>query len=288
MNLLFDPIKFGGKQLQWNYRIRTEANFGGYYHWHPCCEILFVHEGQGSVIVNQLTYEIRRGMLFFFQPYQLHKVYAHVSADSPYVRTILHFDPIVMSGCRDVFPLRYSQFIQLYQGHRKKHGYDFKLDAVHMERLLDMFHSVDGEGRGESQEEIAYLIMQLVSGIHALRSASGEADEQRTLPQSVRYSETIMRWIEAHYADEFSLEQAAEAAHLSKFYASRIFRQETGSSITEYLTARRIKQACRLLQTTNIPIERIGIEVGLPNVSYFIQLFKRVVGITPLKYRNQP
>jgi len=68
---------------------------------------------------------------------------------------------------------------------------------------------------------------------------------------------------------------------------SRIFRQETGSSITDYLTARRIKQACRLLQTTSLPVDRVGIEVGLPNMSYFIQLFKKVTGVTPLKFRNK-
>jgi YesN/AraC family two-component response regulator len=96
-----------------------------------------------------------------------------------------------------------------------------------------------------------------------------------------------MRWIEEHYREEISLETLAEETHLSKFYVSRIFREETGSSITDYLTARRIKQACRLLQTTDLSVEQIGIRVGYPNASYFIQLFKKVVGVTPLKYRNK-
>ncbi|WP_039790620.1 helix-turn-helix domain-containing protein, partial [Paenibacillus riograndensis] len=52
------------------------------------------------------------------------------------------------------------------------------------------------------------------------------------------------------------------------------------------LTARRIKQACRLLSTTDMPVEQIGIAVGFPNASYFNQLFKRVLGTTPLKYRK--
>jgi len=68
---------------------------------------------------------------------------------------------------------------------------------------------------------------------------------------------------------------------------SRIFRQETGSSITDYVKARRIKQACRLLETTELPVERIGILSGFESPSYFIQLFKRMIGMTPLKYRRQ-
>lgn len=94
-----------------------------------------------------------------------------------------------------------------------------------------------------------------------------------------------MQWIEAHYADQVSLDDLAEALHLSKFYVSRVFSQETGSSITDYITTRRIKQACRLLQTTILPIEHIN-EIGFPNASYFIRLFKHVVGMTPLKYRK--
>jgi AraC-like DNA-binding protein len=88
----------------------------------------------------------------------------------------------------------------------------------------------------------------------------------------------IMRWVVEHYAEEVSLDRLAEFVHLSKFYASRIFRNETESSIGQYLTVRRIRQACRLLQTTDLSVEQIGIQVGLPSPPYFIQLFKKAIG----------
>ncbi|MFV2051139.1 helix-turn-helix transcriptional regulator, partial [Metabacillus sp. YM-086] len=59
-----------------------------------------------------------------------------------------------------------------------------------------------------------------------------------------------------------------------------------GSSLTEYLTIRRIKQACQLLQMTNKPIEFIGENLGFGSVSYFIQVFKKMVGTTPHQYRR--
>jgi AraC-like DNA-binding protein len=95
-----------------------------------------------------------------------------------------------------------------------------------------------------------------------------------------------MNWLEARHTDEFDLGQLADELHLSKYYISRVFREETGSSITEYLTARRIMQACRLLETTALTVEQIGAEVGLPNTSHFILTFKKAVGLTPLKYRQ--
>ncbi|MHA7581870.1 AraC family ligand binding domain-containing protein [Paenibacillus vandeheii] len=52
--------------------ISGNNDFKGYYHWHQCGEILHVHEGHGIVVLNNHTYPIHKGMLCFFQPYQLH------------------------------------------------------------------------------------------------------------------------------------------------------------------------------------------------------------------------
>ncbi|MFD1906173.1 AraC family ligand binding domain-containing protein [Paenibacillus rhizoplanae] len=66
MKQLFEPVLFAGRQtLIWDYQLYTDDHYKGYYHWHQCCEIMFVHRGQGSIVVNQQMYDIRPGMLFF-------------------------------------------------------------------------------------------------------------------------------------------------------------------------------------------------------------------------------
>jgi AraC-like DNA-binding protein len=226
-------------------------------------------------------------MLFFFQPFQLHHVYAEVSPECPYVRTIFYADPVMIEGLLQAYPARYALFDMMWKGRYEQPAFDLSTQTEVMEWICKSYNEAREKGRGEDPEEIALLLLQLLSCIRAAQgSGSGPAAEaiERRVP---RYSETVMRWIEEHYREEISLETLAEETHLSKFYVSRIFREETGSSITDYLTARRIKQACRLLQTTDLSVEQIGIRVGYPNASYFIQLFKKVVGVTPLKYRNK-
>lgn len=73
-------------------------------------EILYVHEGQGIVVLNNHTYPIPKGMLFFFQPYQLHHVYAEVHPDTPYARNIFCVEPIVMDRYLETFPHRRAFF----------------------------------------------------------------------------------------------------------------------------------------------------------------------------------
>ncbi|MEK3704563.1 AraC family transcriptional regulator [Paenibacillus sp. FSL R7-0198] len=53
----------------------------------------------------------------------------------------------------------------------------------------------------------------------------------------LKHLEKMMQWVEEHFKYEIRLDQIAADVHLSKSYASRIFHQETGSSITEYVTA---------------------------------------------------
>ncbi|MFD0710753.1 helix-turn-helix domain-containing protein [Paenibacillus sp. GCM10027626] len=288
MNLLSDLIKFDGQAIVWSYRNRNETNFGGYYHWHQCCEMLLVHEGQGSVIVDQQTFQIGRGMLFFFQPFQLHKVYAQISKEAPYERTIIYLDPAVIAHFLQPYPQRAQFFERLWKGAVRGLAFQLGGAIAQAEWQIALYEQALHKNNGETEEEAALLLLSLLSILMGARLEGIPAGKRSAVitARPTRYSETIMQWIERHYAEEFHLERLAKETHLSKYYVSRIFREETGSNITDYLTARRIKQACRLLQTTTQSVERIGIEVGLPNVSYFIQLFKKVVGCTPLKYRQ--
>lgn len=287
MQFLFEPVRFEDKHLSWSGRTRSDKDYPGYYHWHQCTEILFVHQGVGSIIVDQRSYELRRGMLFVFQPFQLHKIFADVAPDKPFERTIFYVDPSQTEEALRPFPKRHARFHKLWQGQGIRTVFDMLEETGRLEAIFESYGNLDARRREYDAEEITMLLLQLMGSIGAVRSGEDLQAAGPSLERKTRYSEQIMQWIEAHYAEEVTLEQLAERLHLSKYYVSRVFHEETGSHITDYLTARRIKQACRLLQTTVYSVERIGMDVGYPNASYFINMFKRVVGTTPLKYRQR-
>ncbi|MFB9278488.1 helix-turn-helix domain-containing protein [Cohnella cellulosilytica] len=287
MKRLYSSVSFEGKRIVWDYRLRSDAPFQGYYHWHPCFELLFVHEGEGTVIVNQIAYEIKRGMLFVFQPFHLHKVYPRPSPEQPYIRSKLHFVPEEMADGMKDFPRRFNLLQRLWEGQDTLCAWDLLEHAEYLEQLLRRYDR-QGAAKGHASEEDDVLfLLQLLGVMQEAEGSFGHDAAAGIVRRPLRYSEKIMRWIEGHFAEEIGLERIADELHLSKSYVSRVFRTETGASLTDYLTARRIKHACRLLQTTTLPVERIGAEVGLPDASYFVQLFKKVIGTTPLKYRNR-
>ncbi|GMK41863.1 AraC family transcriptional regulator [Paenibacillus sp. CCS19] len=283
MNRLFELIQFQEKPYHWGHAVRSTEQFKGYYHWHQGCELLLVHEGVGKVIVNQQTYDIRQGMLFFFQPFQLHKVFVEASTETPYVRTVFHFDPMQLEQGLVPFPRLQQLFMKLKQGKIAKQAFDLQGELDGLLYLCETFDRTQAGQRSNDGEEASLLLAQYIA---AVNRRMVDSHQDAILARTPRYSEVIMQWVEEHYAEAFELERLSEELHLSKAYISRVFQRETGSNITDYIAARRMKEACRLLQTTDLPVRIIGERIGLANPSYFINTFKKVVGSTPYKYKH--
>ncbi|RIX50288.1 AraC family transcriptional regulator [Paenibacillus nanensis] len=286
MKRMFDAVVFGGAKLFWDYRLHNTGQYKGYQHWHQCCEVLYVHEGTGHVVIGGHTFPLRRGMLFFFQPYQLHHVYADVSPEQPYTRTIFHFEPQFIESMLQPFPKRGHLFTALLRGSRQLQAIDLSSSEAAVERIYDDYHHTRKDEKAEDPEEIAMMVLRLLDVI--LSSTPSYAKlSYKAERQSTGYIQAAMQWIDEHYHESFHLDDLAEAMHLSKFYLSKLFHEGTGSTLKEYVIAKRIRQACRLLETTTKSVEMVGHEVGIPNPSYFVQLFKQEVGTTPLKYRTR-
>ena len=89
-----------------------------------------------------------------------------------------------------------------------------------------------------------------------------------------------------NYADEISLEIAAEMAGMSTAAFSRNFQQATGSRFVEFVNRVRIGQACSMLYATDEPISAICYEVGFQNLANFNRHFLKMRNMTPSAYRE--
>lgn len=96
----------------------------------------------------------------------------------------------------------------------------------------------------------------------------------------------IAEYITDNYSSEITLELLSKKFTISKSHMSRQFKAATGFNISEYISVVRIKNAQRLLLTTNYHITQIATMCGFNNSSYFTAVFKRILGISPLKLRK--
>lgn len=84
----------------------------------------------------------------------------------------------------------------------------------------------------------------------------------------------------------FDLNNLAEAAGMSEFHFSRLFKKATGLSPSQYFIRQRVAKAQQLLQETDSSIIEIGLTVGYSSPSHFAQIFRRETGLSPSDYRR--
>lgn len=96
----------------------------------------------------------------------------------------------------------------------------------------------------------------------------------------------IKDFLETHYAEKVTLDMLASEFYINKFYLTRIFKEQYGTTLTNYLLELRITHAKHLLRFTDQPIEQIGESVGMKDANYFSRIFKKIEGETPGMYRR--
>lgn len=88
-----------------------------------------------------------------------------------------------------------------------------------------------------------------------------------------------------NYMNKLTLQKLAHYLHVSESYLSRLFKEETGISFTQYLNEIRINRSKELLSNTQMSIVEIALFVGYEDQSYFTKVFRRLTGMTPKKFR---
>ena len=99
--------------------------------------------------------------------------------------------------------------------------------------------------------------------------------------------EKVKRFVERNYHKKVCLNDAAQAVFLSPKYLSRIFRQSTGKSFSEYKLKVKIEKGRELLSKTGYNVNQVAENLGYENVESFIRLFKKLVKCTPAEYRKK-
>lgn len=281
-----EDIELDANLFRLTYRSKTTGDYPGYYHCHRGIELFLIHDGIGHVVVNQRIHEFRPNLLFCYRPFQLHKVHADPTPVQPFTRSVITFEPAAFEAYVTPFPQLHQLFLQMWKDEQGLQAVLLGANFAYVDNLLAHYaERLDAAAERDRQSLFALFLLQLLEYLLPFRKREEPASAGAT-NRNPSYSEQILTWLENRYAEPFHLEMLAGELHLSKHYVSRVFRRETGSSITEYLTARRLRQACRLLATTKHSVQAIGQQVGFDNFSHFCQQFRKGIGISPYQFRK--
>ena len=102
----------------------------------------------------------------------------------------------------------------------------------------------------------------------------------------VRVLNRVVDYMDANISNNLGLDELAAVAGLSTYYFVRLFKRSTGLSPHQYLVNLRIQRAKRLLTETSMSMLEIAHESGYASASNFAYAFRRIVRVTPSRYRQ--
>lgn len=245
-------------------------------HRHADLEFSYCLAGEFTVLLEHQPYTVREGELLLVAPMSLHEIPA---SHDPARRVLT----VVVGSAllrEDFAPFAAAAF---------------RTPVLRPESIKG------GEALAEVLGRVAALAgstahadrLALVSGIFSVAAhlaaelTGGDATAPIGDLRGVAGIEPALELIWHGYRAPLSVEDAAAATGYGKSNFCKIFRAVTGETFHHALNARRIRIACDLLRTTDLPIAAVGAEVGLPEAKTFSRVFREVEGMTPGEYKRR-
>ncbi len=143
------------------------------------------------------------------------------------------------------------------------------------ESYIERIHTSESIKQSESIGHTMYR--EFIQLVH-------DAKQRTDLSKPIR---NCCDYIGLHLEDELTMDILAHRVGYTVNYLSRKFTEEVGMPPSDYIKKVRIDRACLLLISTDLPIPEIGFRLRFCNRSYFSAVFKGLMGMTPVEYREQ-
>lgn len=152
-----------------------------------------------------------------------------------------------------------------------------------LETVIDMLYE---ESFNERNPYSGMLVRVYVSELLIYLARCNIMDFTPTYSLQEERIEEVCSHICSHYNEQLTLGDMAQLAYMSPTYFSKKFKRVTGFGFNEYLNNIRIKMAISMLKHTKYSITEIAVYCGYQDSNYFGDVFRRIVGMSPSKYRK--
>lgn len=234
------------------------------------CELLLIYKGTGIYRVEDRTYPLSEGSVIYYNQGDLHEVASTTENE-------------IGTYCIGIANLRkkglpVNCLTEPGEPSVRQSGALFPMLQAMCEQIYEL------EGAGEGGKLAAQLLCASFLVLAGQMKEFPEADNHRSKEEIMVLR--IRDYLNRNFTENIKLENVAKALGCSETYVSHLFKRSTGQTPVQYVIRRRIGLAQTLLISTDLSATQIATRVGYDNTNYFCTLFAKVVGMTPIRYRN--
>jgi AraC-like DNA-binding protein len=252
---------------------------------HHYFELLYVSSGAVTYQVQDQFCRVGPGDLFLMGSTLLHRISAYESSGMK--AAVLYFMPEILGGADSAG----EQMEYLMPFRVQETGFPHVIPAasgvpaqVHdlMTRASRELPAASTRARLSVKTYLRMMLVLLVNHFSAWRGAEDVFERRH---RNLDRMQPLFDYIDGHYQDAITVEDAAELLHMSKSTFMRFFKEVTGQSFVGYLNRFRIAKAEALLAQTDLSILDVSQQVGFCDQSYFGLVFRNILQLTPREYK---
>jgi AraC family L-rhamnose operon transcriptional activator RhaR len=262
-------------------------------HAHDFIEIAYVMSGCGIHSIGENEYSVSKGDLFIINYDIPHEFRSLPDPSKP--QLIVYncvfrpeFLDYTLVNCKDFYEVTHHFLFQSLLLKEMPESNDIKLIDNETRDIEEIYEKMYREYQIKEEGYIEILrayVIELLITIFRLYRKNKPLYDSRDL-QRRQLIDKVIRYMKDNYSKELKLEDLSTIAFLSPNYFSKLFKDCTAMTLSEYIQKIRIEEACKLLTDTDKKIIEIAYDVGYKDTKFFNQLFKKIVGKTPGGYRK--
>lgn len=235
------------------------------FHSHPEYEMLYFHDGVCKYLVGDECYEIASGSLVMMNGMSRHGPIMPI----PCTRTILRFNSMALLPL-----LQMPDSVDLLRPFRRLKHYHWRFEGERKDEIEQIFARMSLYFRSPGATSFNRLRTAFLDLLLFVYECSEQALE-KAQPHRI---EEVMAYIEKHYMHDFNLDELAANVNFSKYYMSRMFKEQTGMTVFDYINRRRIHEAKLLfhIDRTRL-VTDVCFQVGYKHLTHFSRTFKKIV-----------
>ena len=238
-------------------------------------ELLYIEKGNGQFFFGNSSFEVKEGDFLFINSFEDH-YFKNESKSEKFICSRLLFEISALGNsedeCRAFFlSARFSRFLKISDDLIMRFCEAARAPADFSGREL-IFRSLLFDVLACAVNTNQYVIVSEIS-------SSGK--------RSLSAIDNAVVYIKENYAEYLNLSALLQLTNYSKSQFIRLFKENTGMNVSEYINKYRIEKACLDLIYTNKNITEIATTNGFNNIQYFSRKFKEYMSCTPKQYQKK-
>lgn len=266
-----------------NLKRTTEYNMYN-YHLHQEFEIYYLVSGERKYFIDDNVYTVQAGNLVLIDANEIHKTGS--IGGQHHERTVIYFN---YSFLKELYPhISNLNLLSCFQSEYRVLPLSLKYKHTTEDILNKMISISDFKNHLLEPRKRFYIQLLLCELLVLINNFIDKLEEKEYYYSQLMHPKItqIIKYINGNYNKSITLSDMSEKFYISPSYLSKLFKDTTNFTFTEYLNSVRIKNAKILLTKPNYRIIDVAQKVGFNNNTHFTRVFKDITGMSPTNYKK--